>query len=287
MKTPLFTDSLPFLALPAYLVCVAALVALSAQLASTSDSAIAADGADQGSHFWQRLAVAPALAVFLFLPQGNLPPFFPLSMGMPMLFALFSLLLLLLGAAAPAARTRAMFAALYGLLPLAVACGSAAFLAHACGAPGSPFNMGTFSSMPLWSMVGIPARIGLAVMAAGLLLCIGRAFPLVARAAFAWYACRLAVAHTFLALLLPPLLIRFAPDLSLPLLCLLESGLRWLLAFLLAHRLMPLAGRVRNTTIGPLLFSLGLGLALGTRHVFPVSYPEPMILDSAAPANMP
>ena len=79
------------------------------------------------------------------------------------------------------------------------------------------------------------AWAGLAVMAAGLLICLGNAFPLVPSAAFAWYALRLAIAHSFLTLLLPPLFIRLAPALSLPLLCLLEAGLRWLLAFLLAH----------------------------------------------------
>jgi len=159
-------------------------------------------------------------------------------------------------------------AIVYGLLPLAAAC-AAAFFAHARGAPGSPFSMGTLSIMPLWSIADIPARVGLVAMAVGLLLCIGRAFPLAARAAFAWYALRLAVAHAFFTLLLPPLFIHFAPILSLPLLCLLEAGLRWLLAFLLAHRFMPLAGRVQNAAAGPLLLGLSLGLALGSTYVLP------------------
>ena len=264
-------DPLSFLALPPYLFCVAALTALSARLASASDSptlSAPSEYAVAASRLCQRLAVAPALAVFLFLPQGNLPPFFPFGAGMPVIFALFALLLLLLAAASPTARTKAADAARYGLLPLAAACAAAAFLAHTRGAPGAPFSMGTFSSIPLWSMVDIPARVGLAVMAAGLLLCIGKAFPLAPRAAFAWYAFRLAVAHTFLALLLPPLFIRLVPDLGLPLLCLLELGLRWLLAFLLAHWIMPLTGRVRNTLMGPILFCLGLALALGTMHAF-------------------
>ena len=268
----MFTDPLFFLALPAYLICVASLTALSARLASFPASTTALDASDQAvaaPSLRQRLAVVPALAAFLFLPQGSLPPFLPLSAGIPALFALFGLLLLLLGAAPPAARARTTVAVGYGLLPLAAACAAAAFSAHARGAPGSPLSMGTLSIMPLWSIAGIPARAGLAVMAVGLLLCIGRAFPLAARAAFAWYALRLAVAHTLLTLLLPPLFIRFAPDLSLPLLCLLEAGLRWLLAFLLAHRIMPLASRVQNAIAGPLLSGLGLCLALGAMYVFP------------------
>ena len=176
----------------------------------------------------------------------------PLSTGMIAFFALLCLSLLLLGAASSAvrgaARARAATAAGYGLLPLAAAYAAAAFFAHTHGAPGSPLNMGTLSAMPPWSMVESmarpivntpawagPAHAGVAVMVLGLLLCLGKAFPLTARAPFAWYALRLAAAHSFLALLLPPLVIHFAPDFNLPLLCLLEAGLRWLLAFLLAH----------------------------------------------------
>jgi len=231
--TELFIDPLFFLALSAYLVCVASLTALSARLAAPAITLDASNQVALASPLWQRLAIAPALAAFLFLPLGSLPPFFPLSTGMFALFALFFLTLLLLGAASPAARARAVTAAGYGLLPLATAATATAFFAYAHGVPGSPFSMGTLSTIPLWSMVSNPARAGLAVMAVGLLLCIGKAFPLAAHAPFAWYALRLAVAYTFLALLLPPLF--FSPNLSLLLLCLLEAGLRWLLAFLLAH----------------------------------------------------
>jgi len=263
----LFTDPLFLLALPAYLICIAALTALSGRLAfSTIAPAAIVDASDQAvaNPLGQRLAALPALAAFLFLPLGSLPPFLPLSTGMFAFFALFCLSLLLLGllpgAASPAARAKVAVAAGYGLLPLAGASAAAAFFAYAHGAPGAPFNMGTFSIMPLWLMADIPARAGLAVMAVGLLLCIGKGFPLAPHAAFAWNSLRLAVAHTFLTLLLPPLFIRLTPDLSLPLLCLLEAGLRWLLAFLLAHRIMPLADRVQSAAAGPLLFGLGLGL---------------------------
>ena len=270
----MFTDPLFFLALSAYLVCIASLTTLSARLASPCAAATALLPSNQpvaAKLLWQRLAIAPAFAAFLFLPQGSLPPFLPLNAGMPSLFALFFLILLLLGTPSPAARAKATPAVIvgYGLLPLAIACAAAAFFAHMHGAPGSPFSMGTFSIMPLWSIMDIPARTGLAVMAVGLLLCIGKAFPLAASAAFAWYALRLAVAHTFLTLLLPPLFIHFTPDFSFPLLYLLEAGLRWLLAFLLAHRLMPLASRMQNAVVGPLLFGLGLALALGAMYVLP------------------
>ena len=254
------TDPLSFLALTAYMVYVAALVTLSSRLASTFQILPnAREHSVSNRCLGQSLAVAPAFAAFLILPPGGLPPFFSFSTSMLALFMLFGLTLILLGSSTPAARQRSVNAALYGLLPLAMFCGAFAFFAYSRGFPGSPFGMEIFNAIPLWSVASIPGKIWISVSFLGLLLCMGRAFPLAGNHPLAMYALRLAVAHTILVLLLPPLFIRLAPKLDLILIALFELGLRWLLAFLLAHKLMPLATRVQNAALGPLL--LGLGLA--------------------------
>ena len=252
-------DPLSFLALLAYLGCVTALVALSARLASGLGAPTKSPHHTTANRLLsQRLALVPVFSAFFILPPGGLPPFFSFHSSLFAVLALFALGLLLLGAASPAARQKSTTALCCGLLPLSLFCGGIAFIAFERGLPGSPFGVEAFSALPIWAVVGSYAKVGLAVSLAGLLLCIGKAQPLTAGDSFAWYALRLAIAQTLLVMLLPPLFLQLAPDISPPVLCLLEFILRWLLAFLIAHGLMPLTERMSGSKVGPFLFALGL-----------------------------
>ena len=252
-------DPLSFLALTAYLGYITALVTLSARLTSAFPNLPNKEEASASvSCPGQLSAIIPALAAFFILPPGGLPPFFSFSTSMPALFILFGLSLILLGTSAPAARAKTIKAAIHALLPLTLFCSVAAFFAYTHGLPGSPFSVEIFSAMPLWSVPGVPAKIWISLSFLGLLLCSGRAFPLAANDPLALYALRLAVAHSMLVPLWPPLFIRLAPGLDLTLIALLELALRWLAAFLLVHILTPLTLRVRNSLLGPLLLGLGL-----------------------------
>ncbi|MDR0826956.1 MAG: hypothetical protein LBN33_03635 [Desulfovibrio sp.] len=220
---------------------------------------------------------APALAVFLLLPAGSLPPLIRTDFGILFILALFALAFFIqsrgqAGCLPPIAQIAgqsqkdglcktASAARLYGLSSLAGVALLAAFIALYRGLPGEMFDAGLFRTLPLWSVLGVAGRTGLLCLGAGLLIFTGRAFAPKDNATFARQALCLANAHFTLVLLLPfapsgppPLWSRTTDMFSIsqvaPILWpFIDLGRDWVLVFALVFLLWPLIVRFSASPI--------------------------------------